>query len=146
MLSVAGSGVYLRKMEKQMHRILVVDDEPSIGEALAMGLASQQFEVDVAIDGKTGLQLGETGKYDVLIVDLYLPDMDGIDVIQKTRARYPGIVSIVITANSTRESQREALQCGVSDYLEKPFALDSIKAAVRRAVTFRDSVRDGMNL
>lgn len=129
-----------------MHRILVVDDEPSIGEALAMGLASQQFEVDVAVDGKTGLQLGGTGKYDVLIVDLCLPDMDGMEVIRKTLARYPGIASIVITANSSSESHREALQCGASDYLEKPFALDSIKAAVRRAVTYRDSVRGGMNL
>jgi DNA-binding NtrC family response regulator len=123
------------------YRILVVDDEPSVGEALAMGLASRDVAVDVTTYGESAIRLGCTGKYAVLIVDLCLPDMDGIEVMGRIKGRHPEIVPIVITAYPTEESRREARQSGVCHFLEKPFTLKAIKTAVAQALAERNPVR-----
>ena len=117
-----------------MHRILVVDDEPSIRQALAVGLASHEVAVDVAGDGESGVALASTGKYDILIIDLYLPDQDGIEVIKRIKAWNPTIIPIVITAHSPREISYGAIETGVGQCLEKPFTLQSIRAAVAQAL------------
>ena len=124
------------------YRILVVDDEPSLCQALAMGLASTEFTVDVAANGERGVELACTGKYDIVIVDLCLPDMDGMQVIRAIKANHPEVIPIVVTAHSTEESTIEARQSGVSHYLEKPFTLKSIKAAVAEGLAARNAARD----
>ena len=120
-----------------MYRILVVDDECSVCQALVMGFASHEFTVDVAANGQTAIQLACPGKYDVLIADLGLPDMNGMEVIQRIKERHPEIIPIVITAHSTEESCREGRQNGVTQFLEKPFTLKAIKIAVREALAQR---------
>jgi DNA-binding NtrC family response regulator len=117
-----------------MKRILVVDDEPSIRQALILGLTSQEFEVDGAEDGKRGVGLGTRKHYDVLIVDLSLPDTDGLEVIQKIKTHSPAAVSIVITGNPRRGISMEADSQGVSAYLEKPLDLQSVKSAIKRGL------------
>jgi DNA-binding NtrC family response regulator len=123
-----------------MQRILVVDDEPSVCEALAIGLASHEVAVDVTTNGESAVQLGCTGKYAVLIADLSLPDMNGIDVIKRIKDQHPEIVPILITAYSTEETRSEARQNEVAHFVEKPFALGAIKAVVTQALAERRSV------
>jgi DNA-binding response OmpR family regulator len=125
-----------------MYRILVIDDEPSVCEALTMGLSSEGFRVTVAFNGNRGLELGSAEKYDVLIVDLSLPDMDGIDVIRKVKTYQSDIITILITAYHTTYSFLEAMNSGVNEYFEKPFAMISIKNAINRWIEERDTGGD----
>jgi DNA-binding response OmpR family regulator len=131
------------ELSEPVYRILVVDDESSVCQALVMGFASHEFTVDVTTDGESAIQLGCTGNYDVLIADLGLPDMNGMEVIQRIKERHPEIVPIVITAHSTEERCCEARQNGVAQLLEKPFTLKAIRAAVREALAQRYSAPDG---
>ena len=120
-----------------MKRILVIDDEPSIGKALTLGLSSHEMEVDVAEDGASGVRLGCEKHYDILIADLYLPDLDGLEVIQRIRTHCPEIISIVITGNPSRESFDKAAEHCVCAYLEKPLDMQSLKDAIRRGLERR---------
>ena len=72
-----------------MERILVIDDEASICKALKIGLASKNFEIDLASDGLSGIQLGQKQTYDILIADLSLPDIPGLEVIEKIKLTSP---------------------------------------------------------
>jgi DNA-binding NtrC family response regulator len=120
-----------------VRRILVVDDEPSIGKALTLGLSSKELEVDVAENGRTGVRLGSRKHYDVLIADLCLPDIDGLEVIRRIKSHSPEIIAIVITGNPDRESSMEASSQGVSSYLKKPLDLKSLKNAIERGLEER---------
>ncbi len=127
-----------------MNRILVVDDESSIRKALSMGLASEDIQVDVAADGSAGIRLGTEKSYDILIVDLCLPDMDGFDVIKQVKPTSPEIVPIMITGHGGMESSIQAIRLEVSDYLEKPLSLESVKNSITRALEKRDLKRRAM--
>jgi DNA-binding NtrC family response regulator len=121
-----------------VRRILVVDDEPSIGKALKMGLSSSEMEVDVAESGSRGVELGTRQHYDVLIADLCLPDIDGLEMIKKIKSCCPEIVSIIITGNPSSETFVEATSQGVSCYLEKPLDIKSLKNAIKRGLERRE--------
>jgi DNA-binding NtrC family response regulator len=120
-----------------MYRILVVDDEPSICKGLALALLSKEYSVDMAGAGSRAIQKGCREKYDVLIVDLCLPDMHGLEVIRELKEQNPQILAIVITAHRTKESYIEARKWGVRDYFEKPFQMQSIKDAIARGIATR---------
>ena len=120
-----------------MNRILVVDDEPSIRKALAMGLSCKDCEVDIAADGKTGIQLGAGKSYDVLLVDLCLPDMGGLEVIKAIKQTSPEVVPIMITGRGSLQSSIEAIRLEVSDYIEKPLNMQTIKNAINRGLEKR---------
>jgi DNA-binding NtrC family response regulator len=124
-----------------MKRILVVDDESSIRRALAMGLTSKDFEVDVAEDGMSGIRLGSWKQYEVLIVDLCLPDIDGLEVIRKIKAYSSEAISIVITGNPSSETSIEAICEEVNAYLEKPLDMQSVKNAIHRGLEQREQKR-----
>ena len=124
-----------------VRRILVVDDEPSIGKALKMGLSSSEVKVDVAESGSTGVELGTQKHYDVLIADLCLPDIDGLEVIEKIKSCCPEIVCIIITGNPSRETSMEATSQGGSCYLEKPLDMKSLKNAIERGLEERELER-----
>lgn len=120
-----------------MERILVIDDEASIRKALQIGLTSEEFEVDLASDGVSGIHLGQQGSYDVLIADLCLPDMNGLDVIKQIKASSPSIIPIIITGKGSMQSSLEAIRLEVSDYIEKPLSLAAIKSAIARCLEKR---------
>jgi Amt family ammonium transporter len=124
-----------------MERILVVDDEASIRKALQIGLASENFEIDLARDGGTGIQMGQQKAYDILIADLCLPDMTGLDVIKNIKATSPTVIPIVITGKGSMQSSLEAIRLEVSDYLEKPLSLASVKASIARGLERRSIKR-----
>ena len=124
-----------------MERILVIDDEASIRKALGIGLASEDFVVDLASDGISGIQLGQQRSYDILIADLSLPDINGLEVIKKIKHSIPEIIPIIITGKGDMQSSLEAIRLEVSDYLEKPLSLSSVKDSIARALKRREMKR-----
>ncbi len=120
-----------------MERILIIDDEASILKALKLGLASENYVVDLADDGSSGIQLGQTHSYDILITDLLLPDMNGLEVIRTLKSSDPEIVPIIITGQGSLQSSVEALRLEVCDYLEKPLSLPAVKRAIARGLQKR---------
>ncbi|NSC24331.1 response regulator [Streptomyces albus subsp. chlorinus] len=116
-----------------MHRVLVVDDEPQIVRALVINLRARKYEVDAAHDGATALRLAADRHPDVVILDLGLPDMDGVDVIRGIRG-WTRIPILVLSARQTSDEKVEALDAGADDYVTKPFGMDELLARLRAAV------------
>ncbi len=119
-----------------MTRILIVDDEPQLLRALGINLRARRYEVDTAADGATALMMASRRPPDLVLLDLGLPDMDGVDVVHGLR----GWTSAPIIVLSAREAQADkvaALDAGADDYVTKPFGMDELvarfRAALRRA-------------
>src|SRR2546428_13071556 len=114
-----------------MDNILVVDDERNIRTLCARVLAGDQIEVHGVGTGKEGLQTADDVSPDLVLLDLRLPDMDGIDVLRALKGRHPETAVIIITGFGQIQSAVEAMKAGATDYLEKPFEhLDKLKLAV----------------
>ncbi|GAA2625894.1 response regulator [Streptomyces axinellae] len=116
-----------------MHRVLVVDDEPQIVRALVINLKARKYEVDAAHDGATALRLAADRHPDVVVLDLGLPDMDGVDVIRGIRG-WTRVPILVLSARQTSDEKVEALDAGADDYVTKPFGMDELLARLRAAV------------
>ena len=122
-----------------MDNVLVVDDERNIRALVARVLGQDQVEVQGAATGKEGLQMADEVSPDLVLLDLRLPDMDGMDVLRALRSRYPEVAVIIITGFGQIQSAVEAIKVGATDYLEKPFEhVEKLKLAVGRAL---DEVR-----
>ena len=115
-------------------RILVVDDEETIRELLSKTLALADYEVDVAADGKTGIDRMRIIPYDLLITDLRMPGVDGLTVIREARRLKTDIPVIIVTGYSTEASAIEAINLGVQGYLTKPFRVPRVLAAAAKAL------------
>ena len=115
-------------------RVLVVDDEASIRDLLAKTLALAEYDVDLAPDGRTGLERLRMIPYDLLITDLKMPGVDGLAVIREARRLKADIPVIIITGFSTEASAIEAVNLGVSGYLTKPFRVPRVLAAAAKAL------------
>ncbi len=120
-----------------MSRVLVVDDEPQIVRALVINLRARQYEVDAAPDGATALRLAAERHPDVVLLDLGLPDMDGVDVIAGLRG-WTRVPIIVLSARHASGEKVEALDAGADDYVTKPFAMDELLARLRAALRRAD--------
>ncbi|POX41093.1 DNA-binding response regulator [Streptomyces sp. Ru73] len=116
-----------------MTRVLVVDDEPQIVRALVINLKARKYEVDAAPDGATALRLAAARHPDVIVLDLGLPDMDGVDVIRGLRG-WTRVPVLVLSARQTSDEKVEALDAGADDYVTKPFGMDELLARLRAAV------------
>ncbi|MGW3568746.1 response regulator [Streptomyces sp. NPDC000941] len=116
-----------------MNRVLVVDDEPQIVRALVINLKARKYEVDAASDGATALRLAATRHPDVVVLDLGLPDMDGVEVIKGLRG-WTRVPILVLSARQTSDEKVEALDAGADDYVTKPFGMDELLARLRAAV------------
>lgn len=113
-------------------RVLVVDDEPGIRDLLAKTLGLADYEVETSVDGPAALERLRTATYDLLIVDLKMPGMDGLTVVREARRHTADLPVIIITGFSSESTAIEALNLGVSGYLTKPFRVPEIlKAAVK---------------
>ena len=118
-----------------MDNILVVDDERNIRTLCSRVLAGDQIEVHGVGTGKDGLQTADEVSPDLVLLDLRLPDMDGIEVLRAIKGRHPDTAVIIITGFGQIQSAVEAMKAGATDYLEKPFEhLDKLKLAVARAL------------
>lgn len=124
-----------------MSRVLVIDDEPKIVSFVTRALTARGFDVDSAASGARGLELARRGGYAVVVLDLRLPDLDGVDVLQRTLAERPDQQVIVLSALPDVETKVQCLDLGAADYITKPFSLTELLARVRRRV--RQRAADG---
>jgi two-component system response regulator HydG len=115
-------------------RILVVDDEESMRDSCRQALARKASRVEVARDGLTGLDILAKEAFDLVILDLKMPGLSGMEVLNKIKQEYPEIVVVVITGYATVESAVEAMRRGAYDFLPKPFTPESLRMIVARAL------------
>ncbi|MFH7594458.1 response regulator [Streptomyces racemochromogenes] len=115
-----------------MTRVLVVEDDPQLVRALKINLQARTFEVEEAPDGSSALRLAAARKPDVIVLDLGLPDMDGVDVIKNVRG-WSRVPILVLSARHTSEDKIRALDAGADDYVTKPFSMDELLARLRAA-------------
>ena len=111
-------------------RILVIEDEERIRQFLQRGLSFEGYRVDVASDGQTGLDLAYENPPDLVLLDLMLPEMDGLEVCRQIR-QVSDVPILMLTAKETIEDRVVGLDAGADDYLVKPFAFDELMARVR---------------
>src|SRR6184192_765649 len=125
-------------------RILVVEDEDKVSRFVVRGLTAERFAVDVARDGKSGLELAQTYQYDLLILDLMLPGLSGGEVLRRIRKTNSQVPVLILTARDAVGDKVEHFEAGADDYLTKPFAfaelLVRVKALLRRGPVTRSSV------
>ncbi|MEU9703373.1 response regulator [Streptomyces sp. NPDC047981] len=115
-----------------MTRVLVVEDDAQLARALVINLQARHYLVDAAPDGATALRLVAAGQPDMILLDLGLPDMDGVDVIRALRGWSRAPV-LVLSARSGSEDKIRALDAGADDYMTKPFSMDELLARLRAA-------------
>ncbi|MFC8516391.1 response regulator [Streptomyces sp. NPDC057257] len=116
-----------------MTRVLVVEDDPQLVRALVINLQARRYGVDAAPDGATALRLAAARRPDVVMLDLGLPDMDGVDVIRALRG-WSRVPVLVLSARQASDEKVAALDAGADDYITKPFSMDELLARLRAAV------------
>ena len=112
-------------------RILVVEDEKALSDALCEILKRDKYSVDAAYDGMNGFDMGQSGIYDAIILDIMLPKMNGIDVLLKLRAQGVKTPVLLLTARDGVKDKVKGLDSGADDYLTKPFSKEELSARVR---------------
>jgi len=112
-------------------RVLVVEDEPKLAAFIRKGLVEDQFAVDVAGDGETAVRLVQDSGYDLVILDIMLPGMDGFAVCAAVRGRQPDLPILMLSARGLIEDRVQGLDAGADDYLTKPFAFSELRARIR---------------
>lgn len=120
-------------------RILVVEDEHRIANSIKKGLEQEHYAVDVAYTGTDGFDLASTEEYDLLILDLMLPGLDGLQICQKLRAMQNHVPILILTAKGQIEDKVKGLDSGADDYLTKPFSFEELLARIR-AISRRPKV------
>ncbi len=112
-------------------RILVVEDEVRLAEALAQIMRESKYAVDVVNDGESGFDYAMSGIYDVIVLDVMLPGMNGFDIVRQMRREKNHTPVILLTARDAVNDKVTGLDCGADDYLTKPFAADELLARIR---------------
>jgi len=115
-------------------KILVVDDELFVRELLLEFLSTQGYEVFLADSGEKAVELIQTQPADVVLLDLKMPGMDGIETLKQIKKIAPEVLAIIMTGYPTIESSIEALRNGACDYVIKPFKLDELKSSIEKAL------------
>ncbi len=117
--------------------ILVADDDPVARDLLAEVLAKEGYQVRAAAGGHECLELARTGPVDLALVDLRMPDLDGLEVLRQLQVLHPDVPTLILTAFAGIETAIDALRAGAYDYLSKPFRMEEIRLVVRRALEQR---------
>jgi DNA-binding response OmpR family regulator len=112
-------------------RILVVEDDAPLATFVRKGLEAEHYAVDVASDGELGRQMASESDYDLMVLDLNLPKLDGISVLQAIRPKKPSLPVIVLTARSHVEDRVQSLDSGADDCVIKPFSFTELSARIR---------------
>jgi DNA-binding response OmpR family regulator len=119
-------------------RLLIVEDERRLADIMARVFRTERYAVDVAYDGREGLDLALTGGYDAIVLDRMLPGMDGLDVLENLRAERLNTPVLMLTARAEVADRVDGLRAGADDYLGKPFALEEVVARVAALVRRRE--------
>ena len=123
-------------------RLLVIEDSQRLRRWVSRGLRNKGFSVDEAADGEHGLQLATDNDYDVVVLDLMLPGIDGLTLLESLRRAGHTVHVLILTARDTVEDRVRGLNTGADDYLVKPFAFDELLARVQALVRRRYNVKD----
>ncbi|WP_438433768.1 response regulator transcription factor [Gorillibacterium sp. sgz500922] len=115
-------------------RLLIVEDEVHLAEALSQILRKQHYSVDVVHDGRSGLEYAQSGIYDLLLLDIMMPEMDGFRVLQQLRREGVCTPAIFLTAKGEVDDRVMGLDCGADDYIAKPFSTEELLARIRAAL------------
>lgn len=118
----------------ETRRVLVVDDEQEVRDTLSSVLKSLDYVPYVAANGVEALEIIKKEKIDVVLSDLYMPEMDGIELLKRVRALDKKVVFLMITAHPTIETAVEAVKKGAYDYLTKPFHIEEVRLKINRAL------------
>lgn len=125
-------------------RLLLVEDEKKVSDLVARALRAERYAVDVADDGQQGWELADSYEYDLVILDLMLPELSGAEVLKRIRRKNQHVPILVLTARDATEEKVHHFEAGADDYLTKPFALAEllmrVKALLRRGPVVRSSV------
>ena len=125
-------------------RLLLVEDDRKVADFVARGLKAERFAVDVAHDGKTGWDFASVYNYDLIILDLMLPEMSGTEVLKRVRKKSADVPVLILTATDATADKVKNFEAGADDYLTKPFAFAEltvrIKALLRRGSVVRSSL------
>jgi len=111
-------------------KILVVEDDRTVGQYVKRGLEEQRYHADLVADGMEGLRLASGGRYDLIVLDLRLPEMNGLEVLRTLRDRGNTTPVLVLTAQDAVDFKVQALRSGADDYVTKPFAFEELLARV----------------
>lgn len=136
----------LARCKEQNGRILVVDDEPVVCKSCTKVLVPEGYSVTTTADGRDGIDKGASGDFDVVVVDLKMPQVDGMQVLQKIKEMQPDVEVILITAHSTVSTAVEAMKLGATDYLPKPFSPDELCVVVGKAMERRKLIAENQYL
>ena len=114
-------------------RILVVDDEKTLVKGMKFNLENEGYEVECAYDGAAALELAREGRFDLIILDVMMPDMNGFQVLQEIRKKN-NVPVLMLTAKSDEEDKVSGLRLGADDYLTKPFGINELMARVNSLI------------
>jgi len=126
--------------------IHIIDDEPVIHDVLSQLLASEGYEVEISSSGEEGLQKHPARAFDLILLDLLMPGMDGLDVLRAIRKIDPKAVIIIITAYASVESAIEAMKIGAYDYIQKPFKHEELLLTIKRALDHKNLQAENLRL
>jgi two-component system, OmpR family, copper resistance phosphate regulon response regulator CusR len=112
-------------------KILIIEDEPKVQALIRQGLEEIGFIADAADNGLTGLEKAETGEFDVIIIDLLLPQIHGLDICRQIRKKYPKVKILMLTALGTLDDKLRGFESGADDYLVKPFDFPELVARIK---------------
>ena len=129
-----------------MGTILVVDDELSMREMLQIALEKEGYSILLAKNGAMAMEMMKHNEYDLLLCDMKMPGVTGMEVLKKSKGLHPNIPVIIITAFSTSESAREAMKVGAYDYLQKPFDLEDVKLIIKNALERGQLIAENIQL
>ena len=118
-------------------RILVVDDEDIVRTSCSRTLSPEGYEVRLAKNGVEGLKMASEERFDLVLTDLKMPDMDGIEVLRIIKEQWPETAVIIVTGYQTVDTAVKAIKLGAYDYIEKPFTPDALISAVAEAMANR---------
>ena len=115
-------------------RILVIEDEPKVASFIRQGLEEQNYEVDVAYDGQTGKRLAISKEYDLILMDVIIPYINGVELCKELRAAHIHTAILMLTALGTTDDKIVGFDAGADDYLVKPFAFNELLARIKALV------------
>ncbi len=124
-------------------KVLVIDDEDIVLTSCYRVLTPEGYDVKIATRGLDGLQMLKNDQYDVVLLDVKMPDMDGIEVLRRIKKEWPDIPVIIITGYSAISDAVFAIELGAYDYIEKPFVPNTILSAVNKALGYEMEEQEG---
>ncbi|MCJ7587821.1 MAG: response regulator [Candidatus Aminicenantes bacterium] len=119
-------------------RILVVDDEATVCRSIRQALLCEEYEIDIAMSGEEALRMAENKDYEVMVVDLMMPGLNGLDLLRSINAKNSSARIIMVTGYPTMKNTLRAMQIGAFDFLPKPFLPSDLRKIVARALAVQD--------